>query len=311
MRAVALTEFGGPDSLRIIDRDVPEPGPGMVRIRVRAATVNPADTDFARGVLRSVLRHEPPYVPGMEAAGVIDALGPDVDDLAIGDRVMAVVLPFGVNGGAQSEHIVVPRIAVARTPGHLSDGEAATVPMNGLTAVVALDVLDLALGEWLWVTGAPGALGGYTVQLAKDRGLRVVADASEADERLVRAMGVDLVVPRGADSAGHVRQAVGGGVAGVVDGALLNSTAVPAVRSGGTIVAVRPFVGRTPSDISVNLVLVADHVRDADRIERVRNAAARGVITPRVAQQIPFEDAGKAYRIVESGGNRGRIVLTF
>nr|WP_245993672.1 NADP-dependent oxidoreductase [Nocardioides immobilis] len=304
-------EFDGPEGLQVIDRELPDPAPGAVRIRVRAATVNPADTGFARGVLRAMLRHEPPHVPGMEAAGVVDAVGEGVDDLAIGDRVMAVVLPLGRNGGAQSERIVVPRASVARTPDHLSDAEAATVPMNGLTAIAALDVLNLAPGEWLWVTGAPGALGGYTVQLAKDRGLRVVADASDADEQLVYDLGADLVVSRGADSADRVRLAVDGGVAGVVDGALLNSAVAPAVRPGGTIVAVRPFEGPAPSGIKVELVMVADYIRDAERIERLRDAAARGVITPRIAELLPFEMASAAYRAVEAGGTRGRIVLTF
>src|SRR5580700_5732444 len=142
MRAVGITEFGGPDVLHLVDLPNPEPGPGEVSIRVRAAAVNPTDT-----VLRSGGRAErlkdiaPPHVPGMDAAGVLEQIGGGVQTtLKVGDRVMAIVVPLGQRG-AYAERVVVPAESVVPSPAGTTDAEAATLPMNGLTARLALDAL--------------------------------------------------------------------------------------------------------------------------------------------------------------------------
>ncbi|MGH3301835.1 MAG: alcohol dehydrogenase catalytic domain-containing protein, partial [Streptosporangiaceae bacterium] len=182
-----MTEFGGPDVLHIVELPDPEAGPGEMRMRVRAAAVNPTDTGLRGGARASQLKDiPPPYVPGMDAAGELDQIGPGVStDLRVGDRVMAIVVPHGSHG-AYAELVVVPAESVTRVPAGATDAEAATLPMNGLTTRQALDVLDLAPGQTLVVTGAAGAVGGYAVQLGKAEGLRIVADASTRDEQLVR-----------------------------------------------------------------------------------------------------------------------------
>lgn len=193
-----MTQFGGPEVLQLLELPNPQVGPGEVRIAVHAAAVNPTDT-----LLRSGARSEryagvpPPYIPGMDAAGVLDEIGGGVTtDLKLGDHVMAIVVPEGSHG-AYSELVVLPAESVVRTPRGASDAEAATLPMNGLTARLALDLLELEPGRTLAVTGAAGAVGGYVVELAKADGLTVIADASANDEALVRRLGADLVVPRG------------------------------------------------------------------------------------------------------------------
>ena len=228
MRAVGVVSFGGPDALETVE--LPEAGPGEVRIRVRA-TVNPTDTGLRSGARAAQLKEiPPPYVPGMDAAGVLDQIGEGVSTaLQPGEHVMAIVVPNGSHG-AYSELLVVPVESVARVPAGSSDAEASTLPMNGLTARMALDQLDLQPGQTLAVTGAPGAVGGYAIELAKAEGLRVVADAAPADEQLVRDLGADIVVARGDDFADRVRDAVPEGVDGVVDAALLDQLVVPAVR---------------------------------------------------------------------------------
>ncbi|MCW2525060.1 MAG: hypothetical protein JWO63_3395, partial [Frankiales bacterium] len=129
MRAVGVTEFGGPDALRLVELPDPEPGPGEVVIRVHAAAVNPTDTGFRAGAYAAMLAKRPaPYVPGMDAAGVIDALGPDVDDrLRVGQAVMTMVLPAGRNGGAYAEKIAVPAAAVVPIPAGTSFVSASTL----------------------------------------------------------------------------------------------------------------------------------------------------------------------------------------
>ena len=159
MRAVGITEFGGPDALQIVEVPEPEAGSGQVRIRVRAAAVNPTDTLLRDGSRAEMLKNvPPPHVPGMDAAGVLDQIGPGVQtELQVGDAVMAVVLPHGTRG-SYAEKVVVPAESVVRAPAGASHAEAASLLMNALTVRAALDALDLQPGQLLAVTGAAGAV---------------------------------------------------------------------------------------------------------------------------------------------------------
>lgn len=310
MRAVGVVEFGGPEALQVVELPEPHAGPGEVRIRVHAATVNPTDTYTRNGARAEWLRRDPPpYIPGMDAAGVLDEIGEGVStNLAVGDHVMAIVVPHGSHG-AYAEHIVVPVESVARTPAGASDVEASTLPMNGLTARLALDVLSLKPGQTLAVTGAAGAFGGYTVQLAKADGLRVIADASETDEELVRSLGADVVVRRGDDVAGRIREVVPDGVDGLADGAVQNALVLPAVRDGGAIASVRPFEGETERGITATTVWVREYAREQAKLDRLRQLVEDGAVTLRVARTFPAEEAGEAHRLLEAGGVRGRLVI--
>lgn len=312
MRVLAIPRYGGPEVLEIIEWPMPEPGDGEVRIRVAAAAVNPTDVALRSGLHASRFADvEPPYVPGMELAGTVDAAGAGVD-WQVGDPVMAIVSPRSPGGGAQAEYVVVPADSVARVPeGITSLVAAATLPMNGLTVRRALDVLALSPGRTLAVTGAAGAVGGYTIELAALEGLRVVADAKPEDEELVRGLGADVVVPRGADVAAGIRRAMPEGVDALVDAALLGPPVLPAIRDGGQLIAVRPFQGETERDIRITLVLVMDYLREGAALARLAELAADGKLTLRVADTVPVERAAEAHRRFEKGGVRGRLVLTF
>ncbi len=164
IRGVGVIEFGGPEALQVVDLPEAHAGPGEARIRVRAATVNPTDT-FVRGGGRAeaLAKDPPPYIPGMDVAGVVDEIGSGTaTDLAVGDAVMAMVLPSGSHG-AYRESIVLPADADVRAPVGASLEQASTLPMNGLTARQSLDQLALQPGETIAVTGAAGCYGGYVV----------------------------------------------------------------------------------------------------------------------------------------------------
>ena len=154
-RAVAVVEPGGPDVLRVVEREVREPSAGEVRIAVRAAAVNPTDIALRRRGVEGVAA---PWVPGMDAAGVVESVGPGVEHVAPGDEVMAAVLPRRPEGGAQAELIVVPARSVVAVPAGATFEQAATLPMNGLTALLGLELLDLPAGSSLLVTEAPVCL---------------------------------------------------------------------------------------------------------------------------------------------------------
>lgn len=312
MRAVGFTEFGDPSVLRIVSLPTPSPGPGQVRVKVAAATVNPTDIAFREGVRHLPGGVKPPYVAGMELAGVIDEVGSDVSrEWRRGDRVMAAVSPWVPGGGAQAEYVLVAEDQLARVPDGISLEAAATLPMNGMTVRTALDMLGLRPGQALAVTGAAGAVGGYAIQLGVHEGLEVVADAAPADEEPIRSLGAQHVVPRGWSFAAGVREIYPDGVDALLDAALLGPAALPAVRDGGQLMAVRPFQGETERGIEISLVLVGNHLHEGHRLAELADLAAKGTLTLRVAELIPAERAAEAHRRLEAGGVRGRLVLTF
>ncbi|WP_060892754.1 NADP-dependent oxidoreductase [Streptomyces europaeiscabiei] len=310
MKAVGFTEFGGPEVLQVLELPAPDAGPGEVRIRVHAATVNAVDALQRSGVARSP-DAQPPFVPGMEAAGVVDQIGTGTNtDLRVGDRVMAIVLSNGSHG-AYAEQVVVPVESVVRAPDATTDVQAATLPMNGLTARLALDTLRLEPGQTVAITGAAGAVGGYAVQLAKADGLRVVADASEQDEALIKELGADVVLRRGAEYPGSVRAEVPEGVDGLVDTASLGALTAHAVRDGGRVVTLLGYDGPGERDITYEPIVVFRYAREHARLDRLRQQAEDGLITLRVAKSFPAEQATEAHRLLAVGGVRGRLVLTF
>jgi len=311
MKAVAVSEFGGPEVLHLVDLPVPEAGPGQVRIKVRAATVNPVDVMVREG-LAFVSDAPPPYVPGMEAAGVIDQIGEGVDPgPGIGDRIMAIAVVSGTHG-AYAEYLVVPAESVARAPANATDVEAATLPMNGLTARMALDLLHLPPGGVLAVIGGAGAVGGYAIQLAKADGFHVIADAAPADVELVTALGADAVFPRGQPFVEQAREHVPGGVDGLVDTAGVAASVAGAVRDGGRIVTSAPGAPLvTERGIVTERVFVPDYARNHAALEALGQLAGRGQVKLRVARTFPAEQAAEAHRLLARGGLRGRVVLTF
>jgi len=308
-RAVGITEPGGPEVVRVVEREVREPGPGEVRLGVRAAAVNPTDIGLRE---RGAEGLPPPWVPGMDAAGVVESVGAGVEHLAVGDEVMAAVAPRRPEGGAQAELVVVPAASTVPVPDGLSAEPAATLPMNGLTALHGLDLLALAEGQTLLVTGGAGLLASYVIPMAKQRGLRVLADASPEDETLVRGFGADVVLPRGDALVAAIHTESPDGVDAVFDTALLRREMFPAIREGGALAVVRTWDGEdVEQGIRVEKVQVWTVLERTDWLWEVRDLAQRGVLVPRVAATYPPEAAADAQRRMEAGGLRGRAVIVF
>lgn len=311
MRAVGFTEFGDPSVLGIVTVPKPSPGPGQVLVRVAAATVNPTDLGFRRGGRALPPGMAPPFIPGMDLAGVIESVGPEVAQWEPGNRVMAAVSPWVTGGGAQAEYRVVTEDQLTRVPGGWSLTEAATLPMNGMTAATALDMLALPAGATLAVTGSAGIVGQYAIQLGRHAGLTVIGDAKPEDTALIESFGAHHVLPRGDAMAAAVRDRYPGGVDAVIDAALLGPAVLPAVRDGGQLLAVRPFQGETERDITIQLVQVGQHLHEGQRLAELADLVGKGVLTLRVAKALPAGQAAEAHRRLEAGGVRGRLVLTF
>jgi NADPH2:quinone reductase len=309
MRAVSIHGPGGP--ITVEDREVRAPGPGEVRVRVNAAAVNPIDTVLWRGF--AATESQSSLTPGMDAAGTVESVGPDVDRLSVGDAVMAVLNARLPIGGAQAELVLVPAASVVAIPDGFDAVAASTLPMNGLTALESLHLLNLAPGATLAMTGGAGLLASYAIPLAKRAGLVVIADAKPEDEALVAGYGADHVVSRGEGFVADVRKLVPEGVDAVLDTALVRRAALPAIRDSGAIAVVRGWDGGEDPErgIRVVTVSVAKALGNTAWLDLLSQEAAAGRLTARVADTYPPERAQQAYERMDAGGLRGRLVITF
>ena len=312
MKAVGIMKHGGPEALEVLEVPDINVGPGQIRIRNFAASVNPVDVSVRNGSMAQMQKvNPPPYIPGMDAAGIIDQIGKNVKtDLNVGDSVMAMVVPNG-DHGAYKENIVLDQNAVVKAPKNTTHIQASTLPMNSLTARLSLDLLDLSKGQVLAVTGSPGAYGGFVVQLAKANGLTVIADANDSDKSLLESLGVDVIIPRGEGFAERIRQEFPDGVDGMADGALLNEAAIEAVKDGGSFTSVRGFKGEPQRNIDFTATWVTAYDCKKDKLETLCKQAESGVLTLRVADSVKMENAAEAHKKLEAGGTRGRMVIEF
>jgi NADPH:quinone reductase-like Zn-dependent oxidoreductase len=316
MRAVTIPQAGSFDVLQIASRDVRVATPHEVRITVKAAAVSPTDllTRELGAKIMSAVPH--PWTPGMDAAGIIESVGGNVDRLHVGDQVMAAVTPRRPEGGAQADLLVLPAASVVPIPAGASLAQASTLPMNGLTARYGLELIGASVTparlSTLAVSGGAGWLAYLVIVLAKLRGLRVIADAKPADFDLVRGYGADVVLPRGDGFAAAVRAEVPAGVDAFFDTALLLHKSFPAIRDGGVYVPVRGW-DKSPSErgIVIKPVLVSEVLERTDWLDELRELAEKGTLKLKVHAEYPVEKVADAQKAMAAGGVRGRIVLTF
>jgi NADPH:quinone reductase-like Zn-dependent oxidoreductase len=281
-------------------------------VKVIASTVNPTDVLMRSGLQAAAMAGlSPPYICGVEFAGIVHTLGGGSAELKIGQRVMGIVIARRPEGGAHAEFIRVPAASLVPVHDELDLTEAATIPMNGLTATMCLDALKLAPGRTILVTGGAGALGSYVIQMAKHAGLTVIADAKESDEALLRRFGADVIVPRGDTMAEAVRALHPNGVDGVVDGALLGDRAAAAVRDGGIGIVLRRTHSFSDHRVRPHYVAVFEQVANTPALIQLEKLFRDGIIVPRVAMRLPMSEAAEAHRLVARGGLRGRVVLMF
>jgi NADPH2:quinone reductase len=309
--SVVLDRFGGPEVLQTRPVYPAPPGPAEVRVRVAFATVNPTDALLRSGAQTSALESATgPWTPGMELCGIIDAVGTDLHELDLqpGSAVVGLVNPRRAQGGAQSGWTCVPAMWLAPCPTGLPGPEAATLPMNGVTALMVMEALQSQNVKTVLVAGAAGALGGYVVQLASSANMVVVGQGRPGDVRQMEALGATHILTSTHDVVEGARKLVPQGVDALVDAALLGSPAREAVRPDGLVVLVRPT--EVPDDgRRSHTVSVTQRIGDTAALRQVVAWTEQGRLTPRVHSVIPVAEVQRAYRLVESGGVRGRVVL--
>jgi NADPH:quinone reductase len=220
MRAVTIDHPDAPPAMR---EDLPAPAPAEneVLVRVQASSVNPVETSIAAGMLAGMgLEHEYPVTLGRDYAGVVEQTGEAVSGYRPGDQVYGFLLHASptVHDGAWAELITVTEeVSIARAPNGVDLAIAGAAPLAGITAMTAIDALDLSEGDVLLVAGATGGVGSLAVQLAARAGARVLAPALDEDETFLRALGVSDVLPRDGDVDQLVRDRVPEGVDALLD----------------------------------------------------------------------------------------------
>ncbi len=308
-KAITYEGLGGPEVIKIVDRAMRPPAAGEVRIRVKAAGVNPTD-ELLRKIENSLVRF--PVIPGADAAGVIESVGSGVSRLRVGEEVMTALTAFRPDGGAQATYIVVPAASVVPMPKGATFAQAATLPMNGLTALRAIELTELKAGQVLAVTGGAGVLARYTIAAARKMGLIVIADAKPEEGDRVLGYGANFVVERGAGFADAIRRQFPDGVDALIDTAVLVAKSFPAICDGGVYIAVRRLgdISRE-RDIQIKMVWVPDVLKNTKGLDVLREMVESGVITLQVAGEYAPEQVADAQKAVAAGGLRGRPVIVF
>jgi NADPH:quinone reductase-like Zn-dependent oxidoreductase len=297
MRAVRFSQFGGPEVLEIVDLPDPHPGPGEVRIAVRAAGVNPSDWKKRKGLMDEEL----PQTMGHEAAGVVDELGEGVADVAIGDRVF----------GLSAEEVAQAELAVlayyAPIPSSLDFAGAAALPSAVETASRALDQLGVGSGRTLLVNGASGSVGSAAVQLAVVRGARVIGTASPANHEYLRSLGAEPVA-YGAGLVERVRALAPDGIDLALD--VAGNGVLPELieLAGGAkdVITVADFAGAQEHGVTFSR---GEAGRALYALGEIGGLIESGRFSLRVAQTFPLAEVAEAHRVSEQGNARGKLVL--
>ncbi|MGW8374972.1 NADP-dependent oxidoreductase [Streptomyces sp. ODS28] len=297
MKAARFSRFGGPEVLEIVDLPAPRPCPGQVRIAVRAAGVNPSDWKKRRGLMDEGL----PQTLGHEAAGVVDALGEGVTDVAVGDRMFG----FSAEEGAQAESAVLSHYAPI--PRALDFPGAAALPAAVETATRALDRLGVTGCRTVLVNGASGSVGSAAVQLAVARGARVIGTASPGNHAYLRTLGAEPVA-YGEGLADRVRALAPGGVDLALD--VAGSGVLPElIELAGVpehVLTVADFAGAQEHGVRFSR---GEDGRALHALAEIGPLVESGRFALPVARAFPLTEIAEAHRTAEQGLVRGKLVL--
>lgn len=321
MKAIRIHQFGGPEVLRYEDVPMPEPGSGQARVQVAAIGLNYIDTYHRAGLYPALL----PFTPGMEAAGVVDAVGPDVTTVKPGDRVAyAMVL------GAYAEYAVVPADKLVILPDAVSFEQAAAAMLQGMTAhYLALSTYSLKPGDTALVHAAAGGVGLLLVQIAKRAGARVIGTVgNEAKAALARQAGADAVILYDqVDWVQEVKRLTGGrGVDVVYDGvgAATFEGSLDCLRprgllclfgqASGPVPPVNLQILNTKGSLYVTRPSLGHYLLDRSeltwRAGDVLGWVAAGALALRIDRVLPLSEAAEAHRLLQGRQTAGKVLLT-
>lgn len=301
MQAARINNYGGPEVIVIERIPRPEPATGQVLVRIKAAGVNPADWKMGGGAFKQFMPLPFPWIPGIEGAGVVEAVGPDVKTLKPGQAV------YGAFGNSYAEYAVVPATEIYLKPEHLSFEQAASVPVGALTAWQAVvEEAEVQPGQRVLVHGGAGGVGLYAVQLARWKGAHVIATASAANAGYVRSIGAETVIDYQTTKFEDVVKDLDS-VIDTVGGDLIERS-LKVIRTGGIFVTV---AGRVDPEMGQphGIRVVSSRRGDANKLQQLGELLESGKLTPKVAKVFPLSQARQAQELSKTGHGQGRIVL--
>ena len=309
MKAFTLNNFDTSPGLRE-DLPTPTPADNEVLVRVHASSANPADNAIAAGMMSSMVEHEFPVVLGRDYAGIVEQVGSDVTRYTEGDEVYGFVPAVNptVHDGSWAELIVVPEDNfVARKPAGVELAAAGAAPLAGITALTALDALELSDDDTILVIGANGGVGSFAVQLAAHAGATVIAPGLPEDEHYLRDLGVSKVLERDADVAALVHDRYPDGVDALLD--LVSY----APEGFDTHAAVLKDDGRGASPLSVagegSGRYNVGAVPTPENLERLGQLLEAGVLRVPIQNTYGFDQAGEALQALATVHTQGKRAI--
>jgi NADPH:quinone reductase-like Zn-dependent oxidoreductase len=309
-RAVRFSEYGGVDVLRVVEVEDPAPGEGQVLVRVKATSINPGEAKIREGALHARWPATFPSGQGSDVAGVIEALGPEVDGFSVGDEVIG----WSDARAAHAELAVVERAHLTRKPPELAWEVAGALFVAGATGWATVRAVGAAEGDTIVVAGAAGGVGVFTVQLAVNTGARVIGLASERHHQWLRGHGVDPIAYDDGPTrtADRIRRAAAGG-AGVIDGFI-------DLVGGGYVTLALDELGVAPARVDTVADFEAIEKRGVKGDGNAAGASAAvlaelaglivaGELEVPIAATYPLDGVAAAYEELARGHTRGKIVL--
>ena len=306
MRAIQIQEFGDTEVLRIQEVPMPVPGPGELLVRVHAAAVNPVDTSIRSGRAGGLSGASLPYVPGFDVSGTVTAIGPEVDEFEVDDEIFAMVNLR--RGGTYAEYTIVLENEAALKPARATHAEAAAIPLVALTAWQALfEVAKLQPGQTILIHAGAGGVGSIAVQLAKWRGARIIATASDYNHDFLRELGVDVPV----DYRTQNFEDFASDVDVVLDpiGGDTQVRSLQTLKEEGILVSIVGLTseGRNPSrNVRATSILVRPN---STQLSEIGGLIQNGIINPIVSYRFPLEQAPLAHEQSQTRRTRGKIVI--
>lgn len=298
MRALQFAEYGGPEVLTWADAPMPSAGPGQIRIGVRAASVNPADWKMMTGAMSGGQPLTAPGYLGYDAAGVVDEVGGGVAGVSAGDEV------FGRGQGTQAEYAVLGSWAAKPPP--VDWAVAAAAGVAGETSERGLRLLGVKADDTVFIDGGAGGVGAVAVQMARARGARVIASASEANQDYLREIGA-VPVLYGEGEAGRVRAAADGQVDAVFDVAGKTPVVelISLVSEPRRVLSIANFAA---GQAGARVTGGGTDSRPREALAEVAGLLAQNKLVIKI-QTFPVDRAAEAYRISQAGHVRGKLVL--
>jgi NADPH:quinone reductase-like Zn-dependent oxidoreductase len=307
MKAAQFSRYGGPEVIEINDVERPSPKAGQVLVAVRGAAINPFDYKLFSGGIKDKLPLKFPFTLGGDFSGIIESVGADVLDLKLGDEVYGSAMVLGGGSGSLAEFAVANAASIALKPASVDHVQAASMVLAGVSAVEAIDKLELASGQTLLIHGGAGGIGSAAIQYARNLGIHVVVTASQLDLEFVKNLGVDETIDYESEDFTKRSKKVDG-VFDTVGGETY-SKSFEVLASGGKIISMnmRPHQDLAKqynvTALSQNTKVTSSSLQQLGRLMKAK------VIIPQVDRIYSLDQAAQAYSHLETGHPRGKVAI--